>query len=227
MRITIAQMNPVVGDIDGNIEKVENTLSQAVRVDPDLVVFPELFLAGYPPQDLLNFEWFIREIQKSLKKILEVSRKYPNTGLMLGAPFPFNDGEGRRLYNSALLIHCGEVKGVQHKALLPSYDVFDETRYFSPASEHNPIMFKGEALGITICEDMWYEAAPEADNREYSIDPVKVLAEKGATVFINISASPFYMGKEQIRSDITLFQSMRGNTSGHLFMSIKWEPMMN
>lgn len=199
MKVIVAQLNPVIGDIPGNLEKVRNTLSQCCKEAPDLVVFPELFLVGYPPRDLLERPWFIERSQLGVEKVLPLSKEYPGIGIILGAPLPSGKCSGRGLYNSALLICDGKVLQSQHKSLLPTYDVFDEERYFDPAPEIQPVSFKGEKLGISICEDAWNgpELWPRA--KVYTLDPMEILARKGATLFINISASPFSVGKERIR----------------------------
>nr|HID59595.1 NAD+ synthase [Desulfobacterales bacterium] len=198
MKITVAQLNPVIGDIQGNLAKILNTLSQCSSDSTDLLIFPELFLAGYPPRDLLERSWFIRKIEEAIHELTKISMKCPEMGILFGAPLPTGKEIGKGLYNSALLIYRGKRLTTQHKSLLPTYDVFDEARYFDPAPEIHTVSFKGETLGISICEDAWND--PELWlRRNYPFDPMQVLAEKGATIFINISASPFNIGKEEIR----------------------------
>ena len=198
MKITIAQLNPIVGDIEGNLTKLLDTLSKFAKDEPDLVVFPELFLVGYPPRDLLERKGFIEKVQNALQKLMKVSTQYPQTGILLGVPQPSNKTTGRGLYNTAVLIYQGKILLGQNKSLLPTYDVFDEARYFDMAPEIFTVEFKGETLGISICEDMWND--PDLwPKRIYPNDPVGQLATKGATLLINISASPFHMGKEDIR----------------------------
>ncbi len=201
MRITLAQLNPIIGDINGNLDKINQTVKQAQKENIDLVVFPELFLSGYPPQDLLERKWFIKKIEKAVEKIITLSSFYPDVSIIFGTPMSSYKNTGRGLYNSAVLISRGLVNHIQHKSLLPTYDVFDEARYFDPADEIKPIRFKEEILGISICEDGWN--VPELWHRQvYKINPVQILIEKGATVLINISASPFTIGKEEIRYKI-------------------------
>ncbi len=199
MKITVAQLNPTVGDIDGNFEMLVKTLKRSVKEGADLVVFPELFLAGYPPKDLLERRDFITRIETTLDRICRISTDYPETGILLGAPTQERTNAGRYTFNSAILCCAGEIKGRQHKSLLPTYDVFDETRYFDQAREIDVISFKGEKLGISICEDAWNDPELWPGNRMYTFDPVAGLAERGATLLINISASPFSIGKEEIR----------------------------
>jgi NAD+ synthase (glutamine-hydrolysing) len=199
MKITFAQMNPVVGDIKGNLSKIVSILSQCSKDLPDLVVFPELCLVGYPPKDLLERPWFIERAQRAADELIKVSTKYPQTGILLGIPLPTLRSEGKGLYNSALLIYQGRILSRHHKSLLPTYDVFDEARYFDPAPEIHTVSFKGETLGISICEDAWNDPALWPKRRIYTFEPIEVLAKKGAALFINISASPFYVGKEGVR----------------------------
>ncbi len=197
MKVTLAQLDPIVGDIEGNLRRIGDTLSQFNK-GSDLIVFPELFLVGYPPRDLLEKPRFIEKAQMAVQELINISTKYSQTGVLLGAPMSTGKNTGKELYNSALLIHKGKILIEQSKSLLPTYDVFDETRYFDPAPEIRVIPFKHQMLGISICEDAWND--PELwPRRSYPFDPIKVLAKKGATIFINISASPFYMGKEEIR----------------------------
>jgi NAD+ synthase (glutamine-hydrolysing) len=201
MKITLAQLNPTVGDIRGNVAKVTETLSQCSEDSPDLVVFPELFLVGYPPRDLLERPSFIARTEEAIRELSEVSQKYPETGIIVGAPQRGQQSIGKGLHNSALLIYQGRLLFTQHKSLLPTYDVFDEPRYFDPASEDPVVKFKGKTLGISICEDAWND--PTLWHRPtYSYDPIEVLAEKGANLIINIAASPFHRGKERLRYDI-------------------------
>jgi len=199
MKVTMAQLNPIVGDINGNQLKIMNTLFQCSEAGSDLVIFPELFLVGYPPKDLLERLWFIKKVQQAIQELIQISAKYPKTGMLFGAPLPTGKHEGKGLYNSAVLIHWGQMIAAQHKSLLPTYDVFDEMRYFDPAPEINTVAFKGETLGISICEDAWNDPELWPRGRIYHCDPIEILARKGATLLINISASPFYVGKEEIR----------------------------
>jgi NAD+ synthase (glutamine-hydrolysing) len=201
MKITLAQLNPTIGDIRGNVAKVTQTLSQCSKDSPDLVVFPELFLVGYPPRDLLERPSFIARTEEAIQELLLVSQQYPQTGIIVGAPQPAQKSTGKGLYNSALLLYQGRLLFTQHKSLLPTYDVFDEPRYFDPASEDPVVKFKDKILGISICEDAWND--PALWHRPtYSYDPIEVLAEKGADLIINIAASPFHRGKERLRYDI-------------------------
>jgi NAD+ synthase (glutamine-hydrolysing) len=194
----MAQLNPTVGDVDGNLAKAAQALRKCADDVPDLVVFPELFLVGYPPRDLLERRWFIEKTQAAVQKLQKISKKHSKTGILMGTPLPTGKSMGKGLYNSALLIHRGQIIFRQHKSLLPTYDVFDETRYFDPAPEIQTVSFKGEVLGISICEDAWND--PDFwPQRSYPLNPIEILAENKATVLVNISASPFQVGKEELR----------------------------
>ncbi len=201
MRITLAQLNPVVGDIDGNLSKAFDVLSRHSRDSSDLIVFPELFLAGYPPRDLLDNPRFIQKAGRALNELAKASANHPNTGILVGTPTLTERQTGHGCYNSAVLIYQGEKLFSQHKSLLPTYDVFDEARYFDTAPDIRTVLFKGEMLGISVCEDAWND--PQLwKHRHYPFDPIEHLARQGATVIINISASPFQMGKQEIRCNI-------------------------
>ncbi|MFO7918453.1 MAG: NAD+ synthase [Anaerolineae bacterium] len=199
MRVAMAQLNPLVGDIRGNGERIAQTMRRYRQEAPDLMIFPEFFLTGYPPRDLLERDWFISRVLQGVEKIEELSLDYPDTGILFGAPIPTNLKTGKPLYNAAILAHCGEIVATSPKSLLPSYDVFDEVRYFEPASEITPVPFKGEILGIHVCEDAWADPAFWGERIPYKRNPLATLADKGTTLFVNISASPFHVGKERIR----------------------------
>lgn len=197
MRVTLAQLNPVVGDVTGNLKKVRNTLEQGSS-SADLLVFSELFLVGYPPRDLLEKPALIEKTQQAIQELVNLSARYPQTALLIGAPRPSGLDTGKGLHNCAVLFYQGKLLFQQNKSLLPSYDVFDETRYFDPAGQVQVCPFKDEVLGISVCEDAWYDPTLWA-RRLYPFDPIKVLAQEGATVLINLSASPFQVGKEEVR----------------------------
>jgi NAD+ synthase (glutamine-hydrolysing) len=198
MRITIAQLNPVVGDIEGNVSRIADVLPIAAKDRADLVVFPELILTGYPPKDLLEFPGFISQVKAGLDRVVAVSASYHELGIVVGAPAPTAQPEGKPLFNTAFLVHAGKVLFQQPKMLLPTYDVFDELRYFKPGDSNDVVPFQNERLGLSVCEDFWNEPGAWA-KRLYPFDPIDMLAGKGATLLINISASPFSVGKEAVR----------------------------
>ncbi len=198
MKIAMCQLNPVMGDIDGNTARIEETIKATASEKPDLLVFPELFIQGYPPRDLLEHRWFIRDGLAALDRLCALSRTYPDTGILTGVALPDHVPNGKGLFNAAVLVANGAIPFHQNKSLLPSYDVFDETRYFDPAPQIAAFEFKGEMLGITICEDAW-NAQGMWEKRLYEFDPVAFLAREGAAVMINIAASPFHRNKEHLR----------------------------
>lgn len=199
MRVTVAQLNTTVGDVGGNLARAHHVMAQAAAAGSDLVVFTELFISGYPPRDLLNRCRFIERVEAGAQELMEASRQYPDLGLLVGLPTATGLTHGRGLRNSAYLVCNGELLGVQHKSLLPTYDVFDEDRYFDPACERVPIPFKGERLGISICEDAWNDRELWPHQRMYDCDPIAELAAGGATLLVNLSASPYSVGKEEKR----------------------------
>jgi NAD+ synthase (glutamine-hydrolysing) len=198
MRIMMAQLNPVVGDIDGNLGQIIKVWADGSR-EADLIVFPELFMVGYPPKDLVERTWLIDRVEQAVARLLEISRDYPDTGILFGAPLRSVNPVGKGLTNSAVFIYRGAVLLNQAKSLLPTYDVFDETRHFEPAATNRPVAFKGEQIGVSICEDAWNEPEYQPGGLRYSIDPIARLVDAGATLIINISASPFFLGKDELR----------------------------
>lgn len=195
MRIALIQCDPTVGDIQGNVAKILEGVQWAKEKGAHLVVFPELSLVGYPPRDLLFFEDMLQAVERALfETIAPVSH---NIGILVGAPIQREGG----LWNAALLFFEGKLLAQQAKSLLPNYDVFDEVRYFRPASERKVVPFRGERLGLTVCEDIWNDKDYWRRQR-YDLDPLAELAAQGATLFINISASPYFHGKKRLRGDM-------------------------
>jgi NAD+ synthase (glutamine-hydrolysing) len=198
MKITLAQMNTVVGDIDGNLSRVLAHLDVARDAGADLIVFHEMCLTGYPPLDLVERGAFVAAAGRALETLVHKSSGYPGLGIIVGLPVVSEPKGGKGIANAAALVCDGEVKRVQEKSLLPTYDVFDEMRYFDRTERIEPVPFKDEVLGISICEDAWND--PDLfDKPAYDIDPIAVLAQKGATILVNVSASPFTVGKDAFR----------------------------
>ncbi|PEN06475.1 NAD+ synthase [Longimonas halophila] len=193
MTLALAQINPTVGDLDGNCQRIVSYAEQAAEAGADLVAFPELCLTGYPPQDLLSNPLFIEAVQEA---IAELASTIPaGIGVIVGAPLPNPDPEGRPLYNTALLLERGAAEAtVRSKALLPTYDVFDEDRHFEPGPEAQVVSWRGMRIGLHVCEDMW-NCNPNVPHRRYTRDPIAELAEQRPDFLLNISASPFSMGK--------------------------------
>jgi NAD+ synthase (glutamine-hydrolysing) len=208
MRIVLAQLNPVVGDVPGNVQRVQQALERSRELKPDLVVFSELILTGYPPRDLLARSWFIDRVEAGLAEVARISARFPEIGMIVGAPVRSPGGLGKGLLNAAILLAGGKEQFRQAKALLPTYDVFDETRYFDAAEGVQLAKFGSESIGMSICEDAWN--SPEMwDRAEYDRDPVAELALAGATLLINISASPFAVGKEAVRKRLIAGHALR------------------
>ncbi len=198
MKIALAQIDTVIGDIKNNKQKIIEGYQRGVKDGMDLVIFPELSLVGYPPQDLVEKEEFREAAIEASKEIAALTGK---TGLIFGTITERDDLIGTDIHNSALLCFDGKIQFTQHKTLIPNYDVFDEMRYFDSAKDVNVFEFNGEKLGISICEDIWNDA-DYWYKRRYSIDPVKKLIDKGATVLINISASPYHYGHRKDRHEM-------------------------
>lgn len=209
MKLTCAQLNPTVADLSGNLDKAQSAVRQASQHGSDLVIFSELYLTGYPPRDLLERRDFADKAERILGQLVDFSKTVPETGILMGSIAPTKRPAGHLLYNAAFLIENGKILFSQFKSLLPTYDVFDEARYFEPADKLKVFDYKGEKLGITICEDAWNDTEL-LPNRVYPIDPVEIFAQKGATLLINLSASPFFVGKESIR-----FKLMRRHNIRH------------
>jgi NAD+ synthase (glutamine-hydrolysing) len=194
MKIALAQFNPTVGDFAGNSARILELAHQAKGRGADLAVFSELCLCGYLPQDLLERPAFI---ERNLAELACLANKTPLPILVGYAGRPENP-TGKRVANSAALVAGGRVLFEQQKMLLPTYDVFDESRYFQPALSQHVFPFSGEKLGITICEDVWNDKNFWA-NRLYDRDPVVELVGQGTTLLLNISASPYTLDKRDLR----------------------------
>jgi len=197
MKIALAQFNPTVGDFEGNRARIVALAGEAQSRGADLAVFSELCLCGYPPQDLIERPAFAERNQKELACLAE---QIPLPSLV-GFVGRAQDDTGKPVANSAALIARGKILFEQRKMLLPTYDVFDETRYFQPAVTQSTVVLGVENLGITICEDCWNDKNYWAQ-RLYARDPVAELAGKGSTLLLNISSSPYIAGKRALRFDM-------------------------
>ncbi|MFH1983949.1 MAG: NAD+ synthase [Pseudomonadota bacterium] len=195
MKIAIAQINPRVGDFDGNCAKIVARSEAAQKDGCDVVVFSELVLSGYPPRDLLEKKDFVAANQAALEYLMGRIR---GIGVICGyaAINPAPDGKG--LFNAAALFEDGVVLHRAFKRLLPTYDVFDESRYFEPGQDCSVFDYKGCRVGLTICEDAWNDA-DIFPRPIYHMDPVALMAAAGADLLINVSASPFHVGKRAFR----------------------------
>ncbi len=187
LRVAMAQINPIMGDLEGNVKKIKKFLADAGSCGADLVVFPELAVTGYPPQDLLLEDGFVIRNKELLENLVS------NNSVDIVGVVGFVDYRGKALYNAAAVFSRNRWLGVVHKVLLPTYDVFDEDRYFMPAEvrEISPVSLviggREVRLGVEICEDLW--------DRNYDIKVTALLARKGADLVVNISGSPFHVGK--------------------------------
>ncbi|MCF8355641.1 MAG: NAD+ synthase [Melioribacteraceae bacterium] len=195
MRIALCQINPTIGDLKGNKKKILEYYKRAVEDKVDLAIFPELAICGYPPQDLVEKQEFRDQICKAS---FELACESKSTGLLFGTIVEESENVGTGVYNSAMLCYDGKVQFVQNKTLLPNYDVFDERRYFESAKNVSLHEFKGEKLGISICEDIWNDS-DYWKKRRYHTDPVQSLVDYGATLLLNISASPYAYGRREER----------------------------
>ena len=196
MKIVLAQQNYHIGNFVLNTKKIISAIEQAKLMGADLVVFSELCVCGYPPRDFLEFNDFIN---KSYSAINEIKQHADTIGVLIGAPARNTVAEGKDLFNAAFLLYEKEVKGEIHKTLLPTYDIFDEYRYFEPAFDWKVLEFKGKKLAVTICEDIWNIN----DNPLYRICPMDKLMEQQPDVMINLSASPFdYIHEEERKAVI-------------------------
>src|SRR5947199_1421665 len=193
MRLALAQINPVVGDLDGNRELILDRLGEARSNSAELVVFPELAVTGYPPEDLLLRPGFVRATEESVERIARESR---GVTVLVGGPHFDSD-----LYNACYVCSGGEVKAVYRKRFLPNYGVFDEDRYFAPGRDLILLEHGKTLVGPTVCEDMWQPGPPATD-----------LALAGAELLVNISASPFYVGRPEEREEMFVTRA-RDNSS--------------
>ncbi len=198
MRIALAQIDPTVGDIAGNTRLILTAIDRATEQQAELIAFPELAVIGYPPKDLLLKEHVIAQCARAVQYIAE--RCGPITAVV-GYPCANPSDTGLTLYNAAAVCREGRIVATHVKALLPTYDVFDETRYFEPGPRPAPIEINAAQLGISICEDLWND--PDMHQRQlYHDNPIQQLAEQRADIFINCSASPFTIGKPAFRREL-------------------------
>jgi NAD+ synthase (glutamine-hydrolysing) len=199
LRVALLQINPIAGDLKGNASQIIRGVRAAQNLDVDLVVTPELALMGYLPRDLLMSSGFV---QRSCQMISSLAKELQDAPpVLVGVATPNPADIGRPLFNSAMLLRDGASGPVFHKTLLPTYDVFDEDRYFEPGREPGILELNGFRLGISICEDVWNDR-DFWKRRRYHQDPIDVLAQAGAQAIINLSASPFTVGKELLREEM-------------------------
>src|SRR6266576_3193770 len=196
MKIGFAQINPTVGDLRGNFAKIVAAYEQLAREGADLVLTPELAITGYPPKDLLFKSRFVPD---NLEMLSQLHSRVLGPALIVGFVDP-NQGRGKAFHNAAALLETGIPIQKTHKSLLPTYDVFDEDRYFEPAHAIVPLNFRGRKIGLTICEDIWTERY--LSRPFYDVDPVRTLVTDGAEIILNVSASPFSLDKPMVRREM-------------------------
>jgi len=195
MKVALAQINTTVGDFPSNESKILSAYSRAAQAGADLVVFPELATCGYPPRDLLLKTQFITQNLELLQRLAKATAK---TGLLAGYVGRNETPPGREATNSAALCQHGKILATRTKMLLPTYDVFDEDRYFEPANENLVVEFNGQKIGLTVCEDVWNDEDFWRERR-YRRNPAAELAAAGAQIIFNVSASPWQLGKNKTR----------------------------
>ena len=195
MKIALAQINVIIGDFESNTRKILNYISLAKKQGADMVIFPELATTGYPPRDFLDFSDFIDKAEQSIEQIKQVSN---DIAVVIGTPTRNPVIEGKDLYNSVVFLYQGKEVYRQHKTLLPTYDIFDEARYFEEATEWQTVNFKGYKIALSVCEDLWNLGN---ENPLYTINPMAQFMPQQPDFIINVSASPFdYMhAAERIR----------------------------
>lgn len=195
MKIFLAQQNYHIGNFEENRRKIIEGIEKGKEAGADVVLFSELCVCGYPPRDFLEFNDFIRQCQESLDIIRQHTQ---GIGVIVGCPAVNPRPEGKDLFNAAFLLHDGEIKSEVHKTLLPTYDVFDEYRYFEPAFEWKCMEFQGKKLAVTICEDIWNLG----DNPLYRTTPMEMLIREQPDVILNLSASPYNYAADTVRKSI-------------------------
>ena len=206
MKIAAAQVNPTVGDIPGNVQKILQGIGRAKELGAQLVVFPELCLTGYPPRDLLERPWFI---DQNIDALGELASKVKDISVLVGFVEKNLSAEGKSLYNAAALLENGEIAYVTFKSLLPTYDVFDEARYFEPAAGTAPLKIGNQKIALTICEDIWTDEM--CGPRKYPKDPLQEMAKKKFQLIINMCASPWSLGKDVQRENLMKAQARQYN----------------
>ena len=195
MKIALAQQNYHIGNFEANTRKILDGIAQAKAAGADLVVFSELSICGYPPRDFLEFEDFLAKCNAAVDRIREEA---DTIGVIVGSPARNQTQKGKGLFNAAWLLYEKEIKGVAHKTCLPTYDVFDEYRYFEPGFDWKVIPFKGKRIALTICEDIWNMG----DNPLYRVCPMDQLIRQHPDLMINISASPFDYDHDDDRKEV-------------------------
>src|SRR5579859_1377909 len=198
VKIALGQINPTVGDFTGNAGKIVNFSARAKAAGAGLILFPELSVCGYPPRDLVERPAFVTHNRESVERI---AKETAGIAVICGLVTPADSDTGKSVMNSAALLRDGKIAFTQSKMLLPTYDVFDEMRNFAPAKRQDLFPFCGNRMALTICEDAWNDKQFWV-KRLYTVDPVETLIREGGNFVLNISASPFWIGKREFRRDM-------------------------
>ena len=198
MKIALGQINPTVGDFSGNASKIVDFSRRAQAAGAGLILFPELSVCGYPPRDLVERPSFVARNRETVERIAAETR---GIAVICGLVTPAHSDTGKAVMNSAAWLMDGKVAFIQSKMLLPTYDVFDEMRNFAPAKSQELFSFCGNRMALTICEDAWNDKHFWR-KQLYTVDPVESLIHAGGNFVLNISASPFWIGKRELRRDM-------------------------
>ena len=204
MQIALFQHNYIINDIENNVRIIKESIATARKSNVDLVVFSELSICGYPPHDLLEREEFV---DRCISAVKEIAKECVDIAAIVGAPSINPEGSGKQLYNSAFFLEGGKIADIHHKGLLPTYDIFDEYRYFEPCREFHTTTYKGSRLAITICEDIWDDQPVTTrfgKSRLYPISPMEALSKQSPDIIINIAASPYSNDINQRRKEVFL-----------------------
>ena len=209
MKFTVAQLNYHIGNFAGNRDLICSAIRKAKAAGSDLIIFSELCIPGYPPLDLLDRQDFIEKCDQTVQ---EIAKECTGIAAIVGSPTVNKKPEGKKLFNSALLLSEGNVIFSVNKALVPTYDIFDEYRYFEPEREFSVFSFKGVRLAITICEDLWDEQPFDNEfekTRLYTVSPMEALVKQNPDIIINIAASPFSYSKIEAKENIFINKAIR------------------
>jgi NAD+ synthase (glutamine-hydrolysing) len=209
MKIAIAQLNFRIADFDGNFNLMKEAILKAENDEVDLIVFSELAVCGYPPLDLLEQRDFIDRCSESIRRLTDCTEK---VAVIVGSPCINHNETGKKLYNAAYMLSNKQVVAIRYKTLLPTYDIFDEYRYFEPNIEFDLVEFKGIKIALTICEDIWDDQPVEnafSRSRLYTVSPMDLLSRQQPDIMINISASPFAANRLQAREEVLRMNATR------------------
>ena len=210
MKIGIAQLNPTIGDLTGNAQQILEAALEAANQDVRLLLTPELSLSGYPPRDLLIRPSFIEAMSLSLGRLAQTLPPELVTLVGIAKPNLRSPHQGGKpLFNSMALLEGGQVRRIFHKRLLPTYDVFDDDRYFEPGDQSNQFELEGIRIGVTICEDLWNDEEFWRGNRIYEDDPTADLVRQGVDLVVNLSGSPYTLGKQRFREELLQHSAAR------------------